>query len=31
MLYFFTQNCMILIFYLIDIGQNVNIYPSKRP
>ena len=29
-LYFFTQNCMILIFYLIVIGQNVDIYPSKR-
>ncbi len=27
----FTQNCMILIFYIIGIGQNVDIYPSKRP
>ena len=29
-LYFFTQNCMILMIYIIDIGQNVDIYPSKR-
>ncbi len=28
-LYFFTQNCMILMFYLIGVGQNVDIYPSK--
>ena len=27
---FFTQNCMILMFYIIGIGQNVDIYPSKR-
>ena len=29
-LYFFTQICMILMFYFIGIGQNVDIYPSKR-
>jgi hypothetical protein len=29
-LYFFTQNCMILMFYVIGIGQNVDIYPSKQ-
>ena len=28
-LYFFTQNCMILMFYFIGIGQNDDIYPSK--
>ncbi len=27
---FFTQNCMILMFYILGIGQNVDIYPSKR-
>ncbi len=27
---FFTQNCLILMFYIIGIGQNVDIYPSKR-
>ncbi len=26
---FFTQNCMILVFYFISIGQNVDIYPLK--
>ncbi len=29
-LYCFTQNCRILMFYFISIGQNVDIYPSKR-
>ncbi len=29
-LYFFTQNCRILMFYIISIGQNVDIYISKR-
>ncbi len=29
-LYFFTQNCNILMFYIVDIGHNVDIYPSKR-
>jgi hypothetical protein len=28
---FFKQNCMILILYITGIGQNVDIYPSKRP
>ncbi len=28
-LYFFTQNCRILMFYIISIGQNVDFYPSK--
>ena len=27
---FFSQNCMILMFYILGIGQNVDIYPSKR-
>ncbi len=27
---FFTQNCKILIFYIISIGQIIDIYPSKR-
>ncbi len=27
---FFTQNCLILMFYFRGIGQNVDIYPSKR-
>jgi hypothetical protein len=27
---FFTQNCKILMFYFIGIGQNIDIYPSKR-
>ena len=26
---FFTQNCMILMFYIIGIGQNVDIHPLK--
>ncbi len=26
--YFFTQNCMILMFYFIGIGKNVDIYPK---
>ncbi len=29
-LYFFTQNLKILMFYNIGIGQNVDIYSSKR-
>ena len=29
-LYFFTQNCMIFIFYFIGKGQNVDINPSQR-
>ncbi len=29
-LHFFTQNCNISMFYIIHIGQNVDIYPSKR-
>ncbi len=28
--YFFTKHCRILMFYIISIGQNVYIYPSKR-
>jgi hypothetical protein len=26
-----TQNCMILMFYFIGIGHNVDINPTKRP
>ncbi len=26
----FTQNCKIVMFYIIGIGQNVDIFPSKR-
>jgi hypothetical protein len=29
-LYFFTQNWRILMFYILSIGQNVDIYPSKQ-
>jgi hypothetical protein len=29
-LYIFTQNCMILMFGIKGIGQNVDIYPLKR-
>jgi hypothetical protein len=27
---FFTQNGKIIMFYIIGIGQNVDIYPSKQ-
>ncbi len=27
---YFTQTFTILMFYIIGIGQNVDIYPSKR-
>jgi hypothetical protein len=29
-LYFFTQNWKILMFYIVGIGRNVDIYSSKR-